>query len=54
LDEFNEWVASYKDWRRLEDNYMAWCTYEWNLGPVYRFDLSHFDGNVPSGTAIPV
>jgi len=50
LADFEQWVASYADWRRLEDNYMAYRVYEWNLGPVFRFDLSHSDGNVPSGT----
>lgn len=33
FDEVYAWVARYRHWARLEDNYFEYSVYEWDLGP---------------------
>lgn len=44
--ELECWIEDKREWMQLEDNYAAWRVYEWDLGPQYRHELSHNEGNV--------
>lgn len=32
--ELDDWIAAKMDWATLEDNYVAFKAYEWDLGPT--------------------
>ncbi len=40
------WMAKQKKWAELEDNYIAWVVYEWDLGPQRLSELDRSSGNV--------
>ena len=31
--QLNDWIQKYNEWSRLEDNYVAYQAYVWDLGP---------------------
>ncbi len=40
------WMEKQRKWAMLEDNYIAWRVYEWDLGPQRLIELDRSAGNV--------
>lgn len=45
------WIAEQLDWATLEDNYVAFQAFEWDLGPRLLRDDCHNPFQIPSGLA---